>query len=1221
VAVLGLGLIWVLPGRADDSLPELITNVSQVVPLLGSVTPLNAEVRLEGVVLGVDQRHGCFALRDTNGLLWLESKTLPAGLESGNRILASGRLGICNGRLLLGESELIEPRRNKGAQEQTARVFLRAGRQEFRLDICQKGERGALEVRCEGPGLQRRKIPASMLEHPDASVPGRFLPGIQYECFDKASELSADLSSRKPSESGVSTNFFFRDGVNRAVVRFHGFLLVPETGWYQFLVRAPCAVRFSMPFKEACDFQIAAGSETVNLGSLRPGQSWGGRSEPQWLRTEGTVKRVGVDGDRMQVELTAETGRMLVTLSDGDPQAQPMLLNSRVRFVGLSHSSTTLQGTRIFGSMLVPSMAQVTFLQAAETRWHEIPVARASNLLQAAALSGSVPAHLVGKVTAVTPSVSLMLDDGSGPVEVLTPQGKPEDQGIVAEVLGMPEKVEGRLVLRYAVYRPGLGVDETTGALQLDTIENLRRLRGTDQELDRVVRCRGVVTYVAPEGVRAQVQGESEGIYVAATLKDAPPLEVGTLCDFEGRVSGVTVSPLLKYHRCTVLSRGQLPEPWRPSWSQLAGGGCESQYVELQGVVLRSSRRELVLGMHGGEMPVRFSECEPLALAGLSNATVRVRGVVSPYMNRNREVQDLVVQAGSLVNLTVDAPPPDDLFALPSRPVADLVLFDPNASAVRFVKVSGQVIHASPHGLFLMEGTNGLRFSLRDGQTVQAGDQVELVGIPENRGLVPSLRQGSVRLLGRQALPRPQPLLLGNKLAGAGESTLVAIEATVVSALAGRDELAVELRAGSHSLLALLRGGVAQASRVTPESLVRVTGVYTTQRAPVGGMADPQMAALLLNSGADIVVLRSPPWWNLRHSLFVLGGMSLVLAAALGAIRTLRRRVEERTRALREEIAGHHVTERNLNEQTKRLEAEIEERKRAQLEIDRIHGELVDASRQAGQAEVAASVLHNVGNVLNSVNTSAHVLGDRVRGLRLEAFGKVAELINAHAADLGQFLTQDEKGRRLPEYFGRLAAHLKAGEQDLLKELDSLGRNIEHINEIVAMQQTYARRFGVVEQVSLSELADSALKLQSAACARDAIQIVRDYQDVPPVMTDRHRVLQILVNLLQNARHACVEGGGADKRIQMRIVNGSADVVRVEVSDNGVGIPPENMTKIFSHGFTTRKEGHGFGLHSAALAAKEMGGSVKVRSDGAGKGASFALELPLQAALPATSGR
>ena len=123
------------------------------------------------------------------------------------------------------------------------------------------------------------------------------------------------------------------------------------------------------------------------------------------------------------------------------------------------------------------------------------------------------------------------------------------------------------------------------------------------------------------------------------------------------------------------------------------------------------------------------------------------------------------------------------------------------------------------------------------------------------------------------------------------------------------------------------------------------------------------------------------------------------------------------------------------------------------------------------------------------------------------------------------------------------------------------------------------------------------------------IRVVREFDEVPLVSVDKHKVLQILVELIRNAKYACDESGKTDKLLTIRI-GPTANGVRISVIDNGVGIAAENMQRLFTHGFTTRQSGHGFGLHSGALAAQELGGSLQAKSEGLGCGAAFILELP-----------
>ncbi len=150
----------------------------------------------------------------------------------------------------------------------------------------------------------------------------------------------------------------------------------------------------------------------------------------------------------------------------------------------------------------------------------------------------------------------------------------------------------------------------------------------------------------------------------------------------------------------------------------------------------------------------------------------------------------------------------------------------------------------------------------------------------------------------------------------------------------------------------------------------------------------------------------------------------------------------------------------------------------------------------------------------------------------------------------------------------------------------------------------------MVESLPVVDLVEDALRLNAGAMERHHVQVIREYFEVPLILVDKHKVLQVLVNLIRNAKYALDDRGHTDKRLVLQVGLNGNDMVKISVIDNGIGMPPEHLTRIFEHGFTTRMEGHGFGLHNGALAAKELGGSLKAHSDGPGKGATFTLELP-----------
>jgi signal transduction histidine kinase len=293
-----------------------------------------------------------------------------------------------------------------------------------------------------------------------------------------------------------------------------------------------------------------------------------------------------------------------------------------------------------------------------------------------------------------------------------------------------------------------------------------------------------------------------------------------------------------------------------------------------------------------------------------------------------------------------------------------------------------------------------------------------------------------------------------------------------------------------------------------------------------------------------------------------------------------------------------------------RLEERVQERTRELKEAER---ELVDAARMAGMAEIATNVLHNVGNVLNSVNISAELVTRKLKNSKTQGLGKAVRMMNEHATDLGQFITEDEKGKLLPRYFNELVDSIANEQVQLIEELAQLTKSIDHIKEIVTTQQTYAGAARLIEPLKVSDLFEDALRMNSGALSRHHVTVIKDYQDSPLIMGDKHRLLLILINLISNAKFAMSHvDHPREMTLGIRIVDPTT--LHISVKDRGEGIAPENQARIFNHGFTTRKDGHGFGLHSCALAAVEMNGRLYVHSDGPGQGALFTLEIPLELA-------
>lgn len=313
-----------------------------------------------------------------------------------------------------------------------------------------------------------------------------------------------------------------------------------------------------------------------------------------------------------------------------------------------------------------------------------------------------------------------------------------------------------------------------------------------------------------------------------------------------------------------------------------------------------------------------------------------------------------------------------------------------------------------------------------------------------------------------------------------------------------------------------------------------------------------------------------------------------------------------------------------LTEQCRALSSALKEVDRsrqtmisAQRERDLLNERLLAASRQAGMAEVATSVLHNVGNVLNSVTVSTSVISQKMRESKVANLGKAMGMLQEHQADLSSFLCNDEKGRQLPGYLAKLTNVLATEHNSVLEEISALSKSVEHIQHIVTSQQAFASGGVIKETFQLADAVTDALRINALALNRHGVKVIEDYDMVAPVRTDKHKVLQILVNVINNAKKAVRDSEQAEKTITIRIreiTQGNEPFVRLEVTDNGVGITAEHLNRIFTHGFTTRIDGHGFGLHGAANDARQMGGYLSAESAGAGQGATFRLLLPLKVA-------
>ncbi len=875
----------------------------------------------------------------------------------------------------------------------------------------------------------------------------------------------------------------------------------------------------------------------------------------------------------------------------------------RLRAQGIIQPVLNQKLQPVAGVVWVPDLDHITLECASEQDWLKWPESSLTTLRQAS-VSAPLMVRVRGSVVEQRPGVGLTISDGTNQIFAASRQTNTFALETTVEVLGFLTKSNDQPALCLAQVRlapeskPLAEVAANGAPESVTSIRNIRELALTHPTNELTVKIRGVITYIDLGFDIFYIQDGTGGMIMANQLGAGifPFLQQeGMYVEVQGHrdewETGFGAVGMIR-----ILGQGQMPEPRRRAWDSLMTGNDADQWIEVEGLVSVVEKQRFTLTVVGGKITVWINKLGDEVRNRLLGSTVRVRGVCSPVRNSRNQVLGvrLLVPADDCIEI-IDATPAN-LFDLPAIPIGAVMGTGASQTGLtRMVKTRGVVTYKDQLLLFVQDETNALRVLLHKDADIQPGDDVEIAGLPEADGFSPRLIQAVARKTGPGALPPAKPINLisdsdnGNQC----DATRCQIDATFLGH--GQEGTTPMLNLQDENtkqmFCAYLPSDTQLVSLPPPGSRVRLQGVFKAKMDTVLDFDQVVTAfEMYLDSPADMIVLQSPSWWSAKHTFWVLAGLGLVLSLSLVWIRLLRKQVQQQTHELREEI---------------------EQRKRAEVQVENAYKELLEVSRQAGMAEIATNVLHNVGNVLNSVNVSGLLIADKMRNSKVANLAKVAGLMRAHEKDFGNFFANDPKGKQIPDYLANLSTHLTQEQEGVLHEIGTLVSNIDHIKEIVAMQQSYTKASGVIESLNVADLVKDAIRLNNPSMIRHNVKVVCDFGEVPPVSTDKHKVIQILVNLIRNAKHACDDSGRQDKQITLRIT-GENRHVRIAVSDNGIGIPKENLTRIFNHGFTTRKDGHGFGLHSGANTAKEIGGSLGVFSEGEGRGAMFTLELPLQ---------
>jgi len=307
------------------------------------------------------------------------------------------------------------------------------------------------------------------------------------------------------------------------------------------------------------------------------------------------------------------------------------------------------------------------------------------------------------------------------------------------------------------------------------------------------------------------------------------------------------------------------------------------------------------------------------------------------------------------------------------------------------------------------------------------------------------------------------------------------------------------------------------------------------------------------------------------------------------------------------DITQREKYQEELRMANENLEQKVKERTN---ELEKTNKEMVSLAHSAGMSEVASGVLHNVGNVLNSVNVSSSLIKSRASNSRAKQLSKVVDIFHTHKNNINDYLANDEDGKLVLPFIEQLSIKLIDEQDKQIEEINGLIHNIDHIKNIISMQQSYAGGLGVTEKIKPSEVVNDAIDINISSIKNSRITLSKHYDSDIEITVDKHKLIQILVNLISNAKHAVINGEKPDKTIVLGIQKINTDIM-FYVEDDGIGIDLSDIDRIFEFGFKVRHDGHGYGLHHSANAARELGGSLTAHSDGLGKGARFTLIIPI----------
>lgn len=474
----------------------------------------------------------------------------------------------------------------------------------------------------------------------------------------------------------------------------------------------------------------------------------------------------------------------------------------------------------------------------------------------------------------------------------------------------------------------------------LTTASQVVRLSPEEARRGYPVNLRGVVTCVVQEHNAFIIQDATHAVFVVNAPGEPLP-ERGEMLDLEGKSDRGTFAPLVRAKRMADLGAGILPDPVQANWDQLMNGSLDDQSVEIRGIVEQSIPRPSGYPSQWSKLIIRTTEGTLWVdvwlvgshfenLTNYEDAVVRLRGCLFVALTLDTHELESAHVRMYVDSIQVDQPAPVDAFSAPKKSAADLTLFDPQANSLQRVTVSGQILYMLGEDYYLMDGTNGLRFTLRESNhSLHTGDQIDVAGYPELSGAAPNLHSAVARKTGHASLPPPKELMPDDLPNANYDATRVQIEGSLISSRTTATNEIMEVQAGSWRFIARIKKQAAPKVPLPPPPVIgsqlALIGVYAAQGGNPALDGNVAPFDLLVHASSDIKVLAKPSWWTLRRLLVTVGILVLALTFLTLWVTQLHRQVEQRTSELAVQIQTRERVEhqRSMEQERARIAQDL----------------------------------------------------------------------------------------------------------------------------------------------------------------------------------------------------------------------------------------------------------------------------------------------------------